>query len=210
MRTFRILMSLAGALAWIGACSGDEGNAGTPSAGSGGGGATASSSSATTSSAGGAGGTSVDGAAGGGGTVSGDACGGPVLSTQADTHCASPDGGRGDAVPPHEGTEADDDNCYFHVKMTVPCIEQNQNVAFTFELVNFGTTTPANGAAPELEATIGYHPSVPTNPMATENNGVYTITPVRFDRAGRWTVTLHVYDAMPAKHSHVSFYVDVP
>jgi hypothetical protein len=246
-----IILTLAGAFVWAGACGGDDTTSGAPStststgtqSGSGGSASTSStvtgSGGATTGGSaggestgmGGTGGSGSSGAsgsggsgappdggsagakdAGSGGTSGGDAaaCGGPVPSSMPDTHCATPDGGRGDSVPPHNGNEADDDNCLYHMKFTVPCIQRNQNVSFTLDMKNLGTMTPATGAAPEIEATIGNHPIPNSNPMTTEKNGVYTIGPVRFDRMGRWTLTFHVYDSAPAKHSHVSFYLDVP
>jgi len=140
----------------------------------------------------------------------GGACGGFVMATAPDTHCASPDGGRGYAVAPHTGSESDDDDCLYHVKLSVPCIQRSQGVTFTVVLTNIGTTTPATGAAPYMDATIGTYPLPNTNPMSTENNGVYTIGPVVFDRMGRWTTLFHVYDPISAKHGHFSFYVDVP
>jgi hypothetical protein len=187
--------------------------AGTSGAGGEGGTASAGASGSAGSGGASGGGAPEDGGStdGGGGAVLGDAaCGGPVPTTAVDMHCTIPDGGRGYSVPPHEGSEADDDDCFHHVKMTVPCIVRDQEVSFIFDIKNLGTMTPATGAAPTLDATIVNHPYPSTNPTATENNGVYTIGPVLFDRNGRWTATLHMYDAIPTKHSHVSFYVDVP
>ena len=173
----------------------------------------------TTAGAGGASGSGggVDDGGGGsegqgsGGSDQGDAfCGGPTPAIMPDTHCATPDGGRGDAVGPHGGTEADDDNCLYHVMFSVPCILRNANVSLTLDMKNLAGVTPATGAEPSIEGTIGNHPLPNTNATATENNGVYTIGPVRFDQMGRWTITFHVYDATPAMHSHVSFFIDVP
>jgi hypothetical protein len=137
-------------------------------------------------------------------------CGGLVPTTIVDMHCATLDGGRGDSVAPHEGSEADDDNCLYHAKVTVPCIQRDQDVTVTFDLRNIGTTTPATGADPQIDGSLGNHPTPNTNPQTTEANGIYTIGPVRFDRAGRWILTFHVYDPLPIMHSHVSFFVDVP
>jgi hypothetical protein len=203
----RIILPVAGSVACLVACSSDD----------------AATSTSATSSTGGAGGSSTgSGGASGAATDAGRsdandegaggdaACGGPVPTTAVDQHCATPDGGRGDGVPPHEGTEADDDNCLYHAKISVPCIERNRDVTLTFDLRNIGTTMPATGAAPEVDAVIGNHPSASATPMVSEMDGVYTMGPIVFDRAGRWTLTFHVYDAAPAKHSHVSFYVDVP
>jgi hypothetical protein len=208
-----------GSLVWLVACSGDDapstaatssaGGSGGASMATGGAGGTAGASGSTGS--GGAGGAAIDDGGSDASAGEGDgSCGGPIPTTTVDTHCATPDGGRGDIVPPHEGTEADDDNCLYHVKISVPCIERNREVTLTFDMKNIGTTTPATGAAPEVDAVIGNHPSPSASPMSTEMNGVYALGPLLFDRAGKWTLTFHVYDAAPAKHSHVSFYVDVP
>jgi hypothetical protein len=208
----RIVLPVACSFVWLVACSSDD--------------AATSTTPSSTSSGGGSGGASmgVGGSAGasgaavddGGNDASGEAgegdaaCGGPVPTTAIDAHCATPDGGRGDSVPPHEGNEADDDNCLYHAKIGVSCIVRNADVTLTLDLKSIGTTMPATGAAPTVDGVVDYHPWPPTNPMSSEMAGLYTIGPVRFDRAGRWTLTFHVYDAAPAKHSHVSFYVDVP
>lgn len=153
----------------------------------------------------------LGGSTGTGGTLAGDAaCGGPVPTAIDDTHCASPDGGRGDAVGPHDGTRASDDDCRFDVDFSVPCIDTQQAVSFTVHLTDIDTTTPATGADPLIDGVIGNHPFPNTIPIATENDGAYTIGPVQFDRIGQWIVTFHFYTAIPARHSHASFYIDVP
>src|SRR6185369_12274617 len=97
---------------------------------------------------------------------------------------ATPDGGRGDAVGPHSGDESGDDDCKYHVKVSVPCVRRGQNLDLTVTLTTIGTTTPATGADPQLDATLGSYPLANTNAMTREANGVYTITPIRFDRSG--------------------------
>jgi hypothetical protein len=77
-------------------------------------------------------------------------------------------------------------------------------------LTDIGTTTPATGADPQLDATLGTYPLANASATSRETNGVYTVGPVHFDRSGRWIATLHFYDPLPAKHTHVSYYVDVP
>jgi hypothetical protein len=218
----RLALLVAGTVAWLSACSSDDDKGASGAAGSGGavtgstsgtggsGGASGASGGADTAGSGGAAGLDGSSDAGGPDDDAEAACGGPVPTSIADTHCATPDGGRGDLVGAHDGTEADDDNCLFHVKMTVPCVTSSQPVNLTFEMWNLGTTNPATGAAPYIEATIGYHPAPNTNPMTTETDGAYTIGPILFDRTGRWTITFHFYDAIPSMHSHVSFHLDVP
>jgi hypothetical protein len=215
----RIALPVIGSFAWLVACSSDEATpsstaSSTASSGgsAGSGGAAGSSGQGGSTGSGGAGGAGAPDSGSDGSEDAGPsdaACGGPVPTTTVDQHCATPDGGRGDDVRPHEGTEADDDNCLYHATITVPCIQLNRDVTLTLDLKDIGTTTPATGAAPEVEAVIGNHPSPTPYPMSSETNGVYTLGPVRFDRTGRWTLTFHIYDAVPAKHSHFSFYVDV-
>jgi hypothetical protein len=229
----RNLLRIVGWAAWIAACSTSNATSENATAGTAGTSSTSGGGSSDSGSAGAGGGAGSAGAGGAGAGEAGDAgaggapdagesddgtanagdgsCGGPVPTTVVDAHCATPDGGRGYDVPAHDGTEADDDNCMFHVTMSVPCIALNQPATFTFVLTNLAGMTPATGAAPLLDGTVGSHPFPNTNPTATENDGVYTIGPVIFDRTGRWTITLHVYDTVAdaAKHSHVSFNLDV-
>jgi len=45
--------------------------------------------------------------------------------------------------------------------------------------------------------------------------GVYSVGPVRFDQAGRWTVRFHFFETCldareDSPHGHAAFYVDVP
>jgi hypothetical protein len=232
----RTYLFLLGSFAGLAACADHDNPGGPPTEASGAGGAASSTSSVAmvtstsmTGAGGSAGGGGTDGVGGSDGGESLDdgaavedasaadetnesdaVCGGPLPATAVDAHCGSPDGGRGYDVPPHEGIEADDDNCLYHARITVPCVQPNQAVTFTLDLKNIGTPTPATGADPQLESFIGYHPSPNTNPMSTENDGVYTVGPVIFDRTGQWTVTFHIYNPDPAKHSHVSFFIDVP
>ncbi len=138
------------------------------------------------------------------------ACGGPVEPAVADTHCASPDGGRGYDVPPHSGIDADDDDCTLHVSIDVPCLQRDEAAGLTIKVTAIGTTTPATGASPLVDAVIGNHPIPNVKQIVTEMDGVYDVSPFFFDRSGRWTVTFHLYETVPAKHAHVSFYVDVP
>jgi len=138
------------------------------------------------------------------------ACGGPVMPDLSDTHCSSPDGGRGYDVLPHTGTDADDDDCTLHVSIEVPCIHRDEAVGLTIKVIEIATTMPASGAMPQVDAIIGNHPIPNVKTIVAETDGVYEVGPFFFDRMGRWTVTLHLYEAVPTKHAHVSFYVDVP
>jgi hypothetical protein len=116
-------------------------------------------------------------------------------------------------VPPHEGLEADDDDCKFHVKFVPDCLAQNRDVTFTMTPTNITDGTVVTGADPYIEATLDGLPPPNTTRKTTEANGVYTI-PARFDRPGRWMVRVHLFgmcvDSENSKHAHVGFYVDVP
>jgi len=52
-------------------------------------------------------------------------------------------------------------------------------------------------------------------PKTTEApTGTYTISPIRFPKAGRWVITYHLFedcmDLEDSPHGHASFYIDVP
>jgi hypothetical protein len=127
---------------------------------------------------------------------------------------AGDDGGTEPLPDPHYGTEADDDDCKSHVSYTASCIQQNQDVTFTVTQKWLATSTNSTGADPHVEAFIGNHPSITTGTATDNGNGVYTISGIRFDRAGVWTVRLHFFetceDVDDSYHSHIAFYVRVP
>ena len=166
--------------------------------------------SGTGGSTGGAGGASDDDGGAGDAPDDASSCGGPVPTTVVDDHCDSYDGGPDRILPPRNGTEGDDDNCLFHVKMTIPCVRLNEEATFVVDMSDIHTKDPSKGAAPTIDGFIGSHVMPNTNQKWAENNGIYTIGPLRFDQMGRWTVTLHMYDASPTLHTHVAFHVDVP
>ena len=123
------------------------------------------------------------------------------------------DGGVADEVPPHFGTSADDDDCKTRVTFSTTCVQRNQNVTLTVTQKNLTSNLNMTGAKPYIEAFIGNHP-ITLAGTATENNGVYTISGVQFDRAGLWTVRFHFFgdcaETEDSMHSHVAFYIQVP
>ncbi|SRR6266540_2611672 len=162
-------------------------------------------------------------------STDGGSCGAPVPSAAADTHCVSDDGGKiiepattcpteaADAgeeplPPPHLGTEADDDDCKFHVTYAASCVAGGVN--FTVTPTFLEDMSKATGAAPYIEAFLTLTHPAPDAGMATESVGVYTIGPVKFDQPGTWTVRFHFYpnclDNEGSKHSHVAFSFNVP
>lgn len=183
--------------------------------------------------------SSSGGGTGGGGS---SGSGGPVAGPM-DTHCGataqvvSPAactpgnggggmGGAGGAGGGHGhehepevmyNAEGDDDDCKYHMKWSVGSVAQNQDVTFTLELTTKSDGKPATGAAPNIEAFLSdTHPAPNSDQQPTEGqNGIYTIGPLRFDAAGKWTVRFHVYDTCAdldeaSPHGHGAFYLQVP
>jgi len=133
-------------------------------------------------------------------------------------------------LPVGFNAEADDDDCKYHVKFAAtPTAKQNQNMTFKVTVTYLADGSPATGGVnaqgdgvaiesylADNESHVVPNTTPPT--MATETpagSGVYTITPVRFDAAGRWVVRFHLFetctDAVEASpHGHVGFYFDVP
>ncbi len=161
--------------------------------------------------------------------------GGPVAGA-AETHCTLPDGGveaqpinlasctptGGDAGVINYGdtrfnSEADDDDCKYHVKFANSDINQNEDVAFDVVATEKAGGAPAAGANIDIEAFLNAtHPAPNSGVHTTENPpGTYRISPVRFDAPGRWTVRFHLHEdcadeAPDSPHGHVAFYIDVP
>ncbi len=162
--------------------------------------------------------------------------GGPVDGA-ADTHCqgvtpvltdpAVCDGvgegeGEGDAGDDDYGatmfnTEGDDDDCKYHVKYSVSDVTEGADVTFTVTATKLADNdAPAAGANARAEVFLDdNHPAPNAGTATTEGDaGVYTITPVRFDAPGRWTVRFHFYencvDSETSQHGHAAFFIDVP
>lgn len=176
--------------------------------------------------------------AGGDGAATCSSPGGPV-SGGADIHCAvdgsmriqptdpaschpadamtDPDAGGPTYGDTMNGAEADDDDCKYHLKWSSTPVCRNANVTFALSITRKSDGKPAAGADPMIEAF--YPPShlgPDTNPKATETSaGNYTIGPLVFDQAGKWTVRFHMYgdceDTLDdSPHGHAAFYLDVP
>jgi hypothetical protein len=165
--------------------------------------------------------------------------GGPVLSSEPDTHCKSDTGADivqsiGMCVPAadDDGTaaddeemgvfydrEADDDDCKYHVSFTNTCIKLNQDVTFTVKLTSKSDGKAASGAlpsSPEIYMEADGHPSPSNDIKAPERPaGTYAIGPIEFDRPGRWVVRFHFFEVCSdipddSPHGHTAFYIDVP
>jgi hypothetical protein len=152
--------------------------------------------------------------------------------------CTTPDGGSIDAVtlpsgcegPPFDGGApfdrsifsgqtplmVDDDDCKYDVALTRACLPSSLDMAFLLSLDKRADDAKATGAIPSIVAYQGItHPAPNVKTVVSElETGTYAISPVRFDRAGTWTLELHVYEKCPygpgSPHGHANFEIDVP
>lgn len=168
----------------------------------------------------------------GGGPVAGpaDAHCGATVQTVSQSACSDPGtggsaaggGGAGGMMMEEMAdvmynAEGDDDDCKYHMKWSSTAVAQNQDVTFTLTLTTKSDGKPATGAAPDIEAFLDdTHPAPNSDQKPTEgDSGTYTIGPMRFDAAGKWTVRFHVYDTCSdfneeSPHSHGAFFLQVP
>jgi hypothetical protein len=161
--------------------------------------------------------------------------GGPVAGLQ-DTHCDPPDGGIQTQVthlstchlavqdagptdygPTNYNSEANDDDCKYHVAFTVTPVRENTNVAFTVTATTLIDGQPATGTNMLTETFLNdTHPAPNSGTTTTEAPpGTYTIGPVVFDLPGQWTVRFHLHeecqDQTPdSPHGHAAFFISVP
>lgn len=167
--------------------------------------------------------------------------GGPVAGDQ-DNHCGTtvqsvnpascsppdegmePDGGaNADAGTMEElpgamsNTEADDDDCKYHVKWSVTPVCENSDVTFTLKVTRKSDHAPAAGGDPFAEVFLNdTHPAPNSDQKSTEGPpGTYKIGPVRFDASGKWTVRFHYFhecsdELEDSPHGHAAFFVNVP
>jgi hypothetical protein len=168
------------------------------------------------------------------GTPSGPT-GGPVAGAQ-DTHCDLPDGGVAaqvthlstcnlpvqDAGPTVYGatnynSEANDDDCKYHVAFTVTPVRENTNVTFTVTATTLIDGLPATGTNTLAEVFLNdTHPARNSGQKTTEQaGGVYQIGPIQFDLPGQWTVRFHLHEecqdqTADSPHGHAAFFIAVP
>jgi hypothetical protein len=115
------------------------------------------------------------------------------------------------------GTEADDDDCKYHVVYSTTPVCDPAGATFTVTVTKKVDEKPLTGASAHVEAFLSdVHLSPTTNPHSTEQaGGVYAIGPVKFDKPGKWTVRFHFFETCsdtPADspHGHAAFFIDVP
>ena len=130
-----------------------------------------------------------------------------------------PDGGSSgpEFGPTNYDSVANDDDCKYQVGFWSTAVREGEEVTFTVSAVKTVDGSALTGAAPYTEIFLSdTHPAPNSDPKTVEAPpGVYTIGPVRFDAAGRWTVRFHFFgqcaDLTPdSPHGHVAFFLDVP
>jgi hypothetical protein len=135
-------------------------------------------------------------------------------------------GGASEYGPTMYNSEADDDDCKYHVKWTSSPIAENRDVTFTVTATYKAAGTPnppacsgcpVEGAAILAEVYLSdTHPAPNTAQVTTESPaGTYAIGPIQFDAPGKWTVRFHLFEQCAdilddSPHGHAAFYVDVP
>ncbi len=133
---------------------------------------------------------------------------------------AAADSGAGDYGDTMYGTTGYDDDCKYLVSFTVDPVCENEEMTFTVT-AKYATnlSMPVTGAKiqAEVETVDLTHPtpSIPSSTESTTTPGTYTITPIKFDRSGRWLIRFHLFedcsDALDdSPHGHAAFFIDVP
>jgi hypothetical protein len=131
---------------------------------------------------------------------------------------ADTDAGPEMPAPTNVGTEADDDDCKYHVSFTNDCVQENgTGTTFTVSLKSLTMNMAAvPGANPYVEVFLNENHPGGGNTQGTETSpGVYSIGPITFDQAGKWTVRFHFFgdcsDAFDdSPHAHAAFFINVP
>ena len=146
--------------------------------------------------------------------------GGSSTSTGTSTGAGGTTGAGGEASEYGEtllNAEADDDDCKYHLAWTSTDIYQNTDVTFTVVASTKSDSKPLVAGELEAEAFLNdTHPAPNSESKVTETSaGTYKIGPVRFDKAGKWTVRFHIHEdcsdlSEDSPHGHVAFFVNVP
>jgi hypothetical protein len=155
-----------------------------------------------------------------GGPVDGPAdshCGKTVQVTDPAVCMATGTAPAEETHPTLYGAEGDDDDCKYHVTWSATDIAENSDVTFTVVVTSKADGKPVPFAKPYTEVFLGTGHGAPDSGARTTESpaGTYQIGPIRFDKAGDWTVRFHFFsectevdEATP--HSHVAFFVNVP
>lgn len=127
-----------------------------------------------------------------------------------------PDGGGSEYGQTMFNQAGAEDECKYDISWTSTPIYRDTDVTFTLTAKNRADGVATTGAEPDTEIFLdATHPAPNAGTKTVEKGGgVYTIGPVRFDKAGRWTVRFHFFDGCvdgpTSPHGHAAFYVDVP
>ncbi len=157
------------------------------------------------------------------------------MSGAQDFHCDLPDGGimtqvtdlstchlpvdagTADYGPTNYNSQANDDDCKYHVSFTVTPVRENTNVTFTVTATTLADGHPATGTNMIAEVFLSNtHPAPNSNQQTTEQpGGIYQIGPILFDAPGEWTVRFHLHEecqdeTADSPHGHAAFYIQVP
>ncbi len=147
-----------------------------------------------------------------------------AVATGGDT-TATGDSGVIEYGPTHAGSEADDDDCKYHVKWLATGATPTDDVYFQIDLTTKADGKPAshvvaanNPIVAEVYIDNGdpskNHVAPNSEPTSQESDmpGRYILGPIRFDQAARWTVRFHIYpdcdDGDTSPHGHTAFFFD--
>ena len=115
------------------------------------------------------------------------------------------------------GSAGDDDDCKYYISWTATPIVENANTFFTVTALRLADMTPATcaGIRPDISLSISHGVPAPANPSTEIAPGIYQVGPIKFDKAGIWTVRFHLFEECndgpeDSPHGHAAFYVNVP
>lgn len=148
-----------------------------------------------------------------------------VMPDGGDDHDHDHDGGEADGGaaegepdygPTNYNSEADDDDCKYHVKWESTAVAQNTDVTFKIIATTKSDSKAVAAATPYAEIFLDDKTPAPNTPAKTTETepGTYTIGPVQFNKPGNWNVRFHFHDectdSEESPHGHVAFFVKVP
>jgi hypothetical protein len=122
------------------------------------------------------------------------------------------------------GTDANDDDCKYHITYAASPICQNNGTYFVVTATYLASSKPLTGAATFAELCLNdTHPAPAIDAQPPNGKqqvvegppGTYTVGPVQFDAAGDWTVRFHFNEFCcdtkgDSPHGHAAFHVTVP
>ena len=111
----------------------------------------------------------------------------------------------------------DDDDCKYHITWSVSPVCEQDGITFNITVTSKVDGSPVASAAPRIEAFLSdTHPAPNTLTVTKEGPaGTYSISSVKLDRPGRWTVRFHLFETCAdtneaSPHGHAAFFMDVP